>query len=572
MRTPYKKKVHKLATILLAASAFAFFGCGDEEEEEEKFELGDNVYQFESETLTLTGVNGKSIYLAKVNSSMDTNKTPLKITSSPNVTAPSSSLKASFNLANDDSEDLILPNKRHRVPTEAEIEMAKEFGKLHVATYGKQSRAALQALFSTHTSEQAVDDTADIFVETSSGYVQAPATLRASGTYCNVWVIDDCHTTETASGTKITTAQAKEIQSNFDKIYPIETNVFGTESDKIYTRTFKEAKNGQAVYDQALANMSEEGDYGTKINIVICDLPTGYEGYFAPKDYISCDWETGGIYDYSNCGKFFYVDAAAVNESMKGALLTLAHEFQHMIHFNMKTIQNNVGISTFVDEMCAMVCEDMMASYLGVTNDDTPKQRLPVFNTHYYSVGVDEWFDNGNENQYSYAQAYAFGAWICRQYGGAKLAKAILSNKYGEIDAVREAIKSVAGTSLSDAHLLELYIQVLVFNTTSFTHPTLNKNADETLTYGSGDSQYKYPMSAINLWKLKEALPTYSAANTNTTYYKYDGPKYLSASDTSEIRPKGFTLHEIGTASADSVTLTLSGSPSGSTKYYVLVQ
>ncbi len=570
MKIPYKKKVHKLATILLAASAFAFFGCGDDEEE---IELGENVYQFENETLTLSVGSGQKLYLAKVNSSANTDKSPLVIKSSPNVTAPSTSLRTALDTEDDNAEDLILPFKRHRVPTEAEIEMSNQFGKLHVAKYGKQSRSALKALFATHTSDLTVDETADIWVETDSGYEEAASTLRASGTYCNVWVIDDCHTTGTASGTKITTAQATEIQEGFDKIYPVETNVFGTESDEIYVQTEKGVTNGTVEYDQTLENMNEAGDYGTKINIVICNLPEGYEGYFAPKDYTSCNWETGGILDYSNGGKFFYVDAAAVNASMKGALLTLAHEFQHMIAYNMKTIQNNETFEVQYDEMCSMVCEDMMASYLGVTNDDTPKQRLPLFNTHYYAVGIDEWLNNTDNNiLYSYAQAYAFGAWICRQYGGAALAKAILSNEHGDLNAITEAIKSVTKTEVSDAQLLEQYVEALVFSSSRSTHPTLNQNAKETLKYSLGTSNYSYPMSAINLWKLKEALPTYSAANTNTTYYKYDGPKYLSASDTSEIRPKGFTLHEIGTASADSVTLTLSGSPSGSTRYYVLVQ
>ncbi|MBR1614117.1 MAG: hypothetical protein IJ673_01425, partial [Treponema sp.] len=50
------------------------------------------------------------------------------------------------------------------------------------------------------------------------------------------------------------------------------------------------------------------------------------------------------------------------------------------------------------------------------------------------------------------------------------------------------------------------------------------------------------------------------------------GPSYLKPADTTAVRPYGFTLHKVGTASADSVTLKLSASPSGSTKYYVLVQ
>ena len=605
MKIPYKKKVHKLATILLAASAFAFFGCGDEEVEgEEKFELGDNVYQFESETLTLTGVNGKSIYLAKVNSSASIDSKPLSVlTGSVSGVTLSTNLSPTLNISADSSVEELLPAKKHYVMSDIEKQLAAEFGKAHVAKYGKQSRAALQALYATHTSDIAKSDTLTIDTEDNSGgiwiqtgadntkyssYSKKNATAYAVNDYCIVWVVDGCYdstdeediTTKDASKKTVSQARIDALASNFAKIYPIETKVFGTESDSMYSMNLND-KN-EAVREIIDMTDCEDNSVGTKINIVICNLPDGFEGYFAPKDYYCYGYlrdevesSKKDIIDCSNCGKFFYIDASAVNESISGAYLTLAHEFQHMIAFNMKTIQNNATFTTFMDEMCSMVCEDMMSTSLNISDDDTPKQRLPVFNKNYYSVGVvgvNEWRnDTDNNLLYSYAQAYAFGAWICRQYGGAQLMNAILTNAHDDMYAVTSAIKSISGEEFTTAQLLERYIQALVFNTTSFTHPTLNQDAKETLTYGSGNSQYKYPMKAINLWKLDEALPTYKQSHS-TSSYKYDGPEYLSATDTTTLRPNGYTLHEIGTASADSVTLKLSGSPVGNTKYYVLVQ
>ena len=584
MKTQYKKKVHKLATILLAASAFAFFGCGDEEEE---IELGENVYQFESETMTLSVGSGQKLYLAKVNSSANTDKSPASIVTA-SCTGLSASVAPSLSVASSSSNaEEILSAKKHYVMSDAEKELAKEFGRLHVQKYGKQSRSALQALYSKHESDlevgeqKKVEDDNGIYIQTGdSAYTPMDATLKAKGTYCNVWVVDENYS-DLADENNIAT-----IASKFDAIYPLVTNVFGTECDKILNYAYNENTKS---FDSSIVNMEDcdGNDTGTKINIVLCDLPDGYDGYFASKDYFYYDTEleTSGdnltskqiaqniALNASNVGKYFYVDIESVNKSLDNALLTLAHEFQHMINFNMKTIQNSAAFSTFYDEMCSMACEDMMADYLGVGDDDTPKNRLPMFNRRYAETGTGEWIDTTtNQELYSYSSAYAFGAWLARQYGGAKLFNAILSNSHSDMDAVTEAVKSVAGKDYTDAQLLEQYVEALVFSSSRSTHPTLNQNAKETLKYSLGTSNYSYPMSAINLWKLKEALPTYSAANTNTTYYKYDGPKYLSASDTSEIRPKGFTLHEIGTASADSVTLTLSGSPSGSTRYYVLVQ
>lgn len=575
-----KTQILKKLPALLACASLLFFGCGDDEEEAE-FDLGKNVYQFEGESLTLSGISGKEIYLAKVNGSLTTNNSPASI-----VTASCSGLSASFapslSVASSSSDtEEILPARKHYVVSDAEKELAKEFGRLHVQKYGKQSRSALQALYSKHESELSEEDTDDIFIQTGdSAYSEKASTLKAKGTYCNVWVVDENYSDIN------TESDIATIASKFDAIYPRVTNVFGTECDKILNYAYNENTNS---FDSSIVDMAdcEGNDTGTKINIVLCDLPDGYDGYFASKDYFYYDTEleTSGnnltstqiaqniALNASNVGKYFYVDIESVNKSLDNALLTLAHEFQHMINFNMKTVQNSATFGTFYDEMCSMACEDMMADYLGVGDDDTPKNRLPLFNKKYTETGTGDWLNSSsNQELYSYSSAYAFGAWLARQYGGAKLFNAILSNSHSDMDAVTEAVKSVAGEDYTDEQILERYVQALVFTTTDFTHPTMNQAAKQTLTYGSGDSAYSYPMTAINLWNLEAALPTYSSLYTNDEYYKYDGPKYLSASDTTAVRPYGFTLHKVGTASADSVTLKLSASPSGSTKYYVLVQ
>ncbi len=575
-----KDLIKKTIPLLMACLSLTFFSCGDDEEEEE-FDLGTNVYQFTSDTLTLTGVSGKEIYLAKVNGSNKTDSSPAYVSTSE-CTGLSASLLPSLSVQTTENEEEILPVKKHYVMSDLEKELAKEFGRLHVQKYGKPSRAALQALYSVHESDLSVDDTDDIYIQTGdSAYEEQASTLKAAGTYCNVWVVDDNYDDLDDEG------DISTIATKFDAIYPIITKVFGTECDKIYNYAYDESKGSFVGSIVEMADC-EGNDTGTKINIVLCDLPDGYDGYFASKDYYYYDTEletsgdnmtaaqiaTNIALNASNVGKYFYIDIGSVNTSLDNSLLTLAHEFQHMINFNMKTVQNSATFSTFFDEMCSMVCEDMMASYLGVSDDDTPKNRLPLFNKKYTETGTGEWVtDTSNQELYSYSSAYAFGAWLARQYGGAKLFNAMLTNSHSDMDAVTEAVNSVSGEEYTDEQLIERYVQALVFTSTDFTHPTMNQAAKQTLTYSSGSSTYSYPMTAINLWKLDEALPTYSSANTNSSYYKYDGPSYLTASDTTPVRPYGFTLHEIGTASSDSVTLKLSANPiSSSTKYYVLVQ
>ncbi|MBR1615088.1 MAG: hypothetical protein IJ673_06350, partial [Treponema sp.] len=430
-----KEFMKKAFPILAVCLSFTFFSCGDEEEEAD-FDLGTNVYQFEGDSLTLSGISGKEIYLAKVNGSLTTDKSPASI-----VTASCSGLSASvapsLSVASSSSSDAeeILPARKHYVVSDAEKELAKEFGRLHVQKYGKQSRSALQALYSKHESDLSVGDTDDIFIQTGdSAYSEKASTLKATGTNCNVWVVDENYS-DLDDESDIAT-----IASKFDEIYPRVTNVFGTECDKILNYAYNENTKS---FDDSIVDMAdcEGNDTGTKINIVLCDLPDGYDGYFASKDYFYYDTEleTSGdmtstqiaqniALNASNVGKYFYVDIESVNKSLENSLLTLAHEFQHMINFNMKTVQNSATFGTFYDEMCSMACEDMMAGYLGVGADDTPKNRLPMFNRRYAETGTGEWNSSGNQELYSYSSAYAFGAWLARQYGGAKLFKAILSN------------------------------------------------------------------------------------------------------------------------------------------------
>ena len=140
-----------------------------------------------------------------------------------------------------------------------------------------------------------VGETKEIYVDNNtdiSTFVQKSATLRAVGTYCYVWVVDDFYSS-TAGENKVDSAIAQEYAAAFDKMYPMITNVFGNESDKI-------------CYDFNLRdwrNMEDYSSTGTKINIVVYDIGNDYSlsenqqcgivGYFYAKDY---------FYNYSKDG------------------------------------------------------------------------------------------------------------------------------------------------------------------------------------------------------------------------------------------------------------------------------
>jgi len=153
---------------------------------------------------------------------------------------------------------------------------------IDLKNYASSARSA--SVLSETAISGKVGETKRIFVDNNtdiSNFVQKSATLRAVGTYCYVWVIDDFYSS-TAGENKVDSAIAQKYADAFDKMYPMITNVFGNESDKIY-------------YYSGWYNMENYSSTGTKINIVVYDIGNDYSlskedkcgilGYFYAKDY-----------------------------------------------------------------------------------------------------------------------------------------------------------------------------------------------------------------------------------------------------------------------------------------------
>lgn len=111
-------------------------------------------------------------------------------------------------------------------------------------------------------------------------------------------------------------------------------------------------------------------------------------------------------------------------------LLTLIHEFQHLIHFYNKDIVNNTTSDFFVNEMFSMVAEDIFAKSYGIFkedwqgNDDIMEEyltspdrlRVPEFNFFWDLQSSFNW-DFYENNLNSYSMSYVMGAYIIRNYG-----------------------------------------------------------------------------------------------------------------------------------------------------------
>lgn len=398
-------------------------------------------------------------------------------------------------------------------------------------------------------------------------YTKRPATLRAVGTSCYIWVLDD-YFDATDSENKITSQKAQALADKFDALYPLIREVFGEESDKM-------------IDVSGLVDIPSASDTGTKVkvNIVVYDIEGDYTakqtsgtlGYFWAKDYYTAGAAAASeeaAIGLTNQGKYFYVDSYFLNGHPEMLYSTLAHEFQHMINFGEKTMRSMetakspadvLASKTWSNEMMSMVCEDMVQEYLGVEDKDSPIARLPWFCQYYYLSGLTDWL-GGNSVQFSYAGAYAFGAYLARNYGGKALIKEIATNRYVDQDAVTRALQSVGRNETFDS-VFKDYAQALVLDNAPSTAqaPSFKKSVP-----GIGEGKY---MKAIDIFNVE-----YQDELGRTQKIR-PGLMNTDANSRVDLRPYGFTLHSVGYTKSDgTIKLTFSSPVDRNEKVYILVQ
>ena len=263
------------------------------------------------------------------------------------------------------------------------------------------------------------------------------------------------------------------------------------------------------------------------------------------------------VLNYSNVGKYFYIDSAIARLYPNDAISTLAHEFQHMINFNMKDIKLEKVPDTSYNEMLSMLCEDMMQDFLEIDDDESPKNRTQQFNAGYTLSGIREYLTNDN-TVFSYATSYTFGAFLARNYGGAALIKEISQNDKTDNTSIVAAVNKINSTSLTFDKIFQNFLLALTENTTY----TLNKNAKQTLSSGS----YSYPMTAYDIFADKYSPAELLETNTG------NGPVLYNNAAAIDLRPQyGISLHTLGALPASMTDLTLTFSDKGSADLYMYV-
>ena len=336
--------------------------------------------------------------------------------------------------------------------------------------------------------ESSLNETKSFWVDgyTTSAWEKPEATLLAQGTHGNIWVV----------GTDINIDEAKALAAKFDIIYPAVTNILGYE--------FGGGSNG-----------SGGKDGQTKVQILVYNTyDTNLAGFFWNKDFYPDD-------THSNNAEIFYINARVVREKPDFIYSTLAHEFQHMIHFNKKQVEKGLLSDTWYNEMLSLMTEDVMSSLLGIplsNNQNKIMQRIPFFLSG-YDVGLTNW-SGLPEN---YGHEYAFGAYLLRNFGGAELLKRIMANDtVNEPSISAELNEMVAGMDLKKA--LKRFGETLIF-TGQDGYMTFNKTVTKTI---NGTT---YTSLAFDVW------------NTFKIYASpYNQPNIYDLTQ-KEMKPNSILLH-----------------------------
>jgi len=348
----------------------------------------------------------------------------------------------------------------------------------------------------------------------------------------NIWVADncwdgtECTRTNCVTQTMVDTLASKFLLTgDYNDIYEWITNIFGIEW-------------GTHSYPSQLIPDNNE------ITILLYDIDadntstSGVLGFFYSRDNFFRVLDDNKL-KYSNQRVMFYLDSV-IYAAKEGTwdvadpgpsliISTLAHEFQHMINFyqkNVLRVPGGSGPETWLNEMCSMVAEDLVAtklqvdgprgvSYLlpGAGLPGNNEGRLPLYNYYNY-VSIVRWLTTYPEVLRSYSANYAFGAYLARNFGGAPFMQKLVQNQYTDFKAINYALTQ-SGYSEDFASVLRKWGAAnLLSDSTSPPSGYYQYNSGTWFTSTIGS--ISYDLGSINLY--------------NYTYSGQTGPRYFTSS------------------------------------------
>lgn len=234
----------------------------------------------------------------------------------------------------------------------------------------------------------------DLRAGAGTKYYPMPSTCRAVGDNCYIFVADSVW------NTRITDAIVQKVKEAFDLKTPADSNkgIFRTDID-----TFGDPPNFDA---------------DPRIIILLFDIKDAYSvtgtGGYTVGYFHAMNQYPKSTYPFSNEAEIFFMDANPLDWTKTTGFSTLAHEFQHMIHFNYIT-----SAETFFNESWSLAAE-VICGY-------------PLYTQSYYNNETNQYLLNWRSSDNTlvlndYSRAAKFGLYLYEQYG-ASIFKNYLSNK-----------------------------------------------------------------------------------------------------------------------------------------------
>ena len=363
-------------------------------------------------------------------------------------------------------------------------------------------------------------------------------TVEVGDKQLSVWMQDSINQSSSSflpgmpsrSKTVITGEMAQAISDVFlqdgdnNDIYDWVTNIYGEEWGEHSSTNLIEPNNNITIL-----LVDDEADSST---ITL--------GYFWSKDNYKSSTQSN-----SNERIMFYVNGnyyakvsdgetswSASNKCPSTIHSTLAHEFQHMIHFYNKIVKNeNTTLSsTWLNEMCSLVTEDFVADKLGVygprgrktaectyyhnlynnlgikSSEDYNIGRIPYFNDYNDRLPIFGW--GSSDSAYRYSIAYAFGAYLARNYGGPQLFRDIVQDKTVS-DSV---IFTLTGSNL-ETLLRKWGVACMLSNLTDVENGLKYNNGSSWMSYEIDGISYN--LGSINLFNYVSSPNIYTATSSS---------------------------------------------------------
>lgn len=368
---------------------------------------------------------------------------------------------------------------------------------------------------------------------------QISANKKYEGSHCLVYA-DSRNTSFNLSDTDY-----ENLGKKFDSLYAKEVEIIGDPLYEQYNSNFYVSCNQKIII--LVSDLYGDGEGQT--------VPSGTVGYFYQGDLFRDDFLYNRQRTHSNQCEMFYIDSLFLEKRPGLTYSTLVHEFNHMINYVVKTLKkmNNETIikaslicDLWFTEMLSMTTEDMFQVYLGIQDKDSPKSRIQDFGIG-YNYGFKDWDNLSNDNttvDFIYANTYAFGAFLARNFGGVPLISEIAKNEYINEKSITMALKK-----------LNPDIEEIDFNYAlqKFTLCILNTEENDE----GGKKYYSLNKSAGNASNSSLGFSKIDITSTitikNKTYlvpFIYNGE--LNEMD---IYPYGFSIHLVG-SNLNSFTLT----------------